>query len=461
MRDLQKIFGSLKGSRVGYRDVLRQIESAVKNGNIGAGYRLPPQRELAYELGVSVGTITRAYVEAERRGIVSAQVGRGTFITGVLPGRTATDAGELTDDLIDFSHNRLPIEGYAREFFKALNSIAKHSDAPMLLQLPEASNLRFRTAAAGWIGRTGFAVSPQNIVVCNGVQHGLAITLGALAKPGDIVLTEWLNYPGIRLLEKIYHLHLRGLPMDANGIELEALEAACKSGRARFLLCQPTVHNPTTITTSLSRRRKLAALVEKYDLTLIENDIYGFLPTEPILPISAHVPHRSCYVTGTSKSIGTGVRVGYVAAPDHLINDLAIAAHATAWIQSAFMPEVVSSWILDGTIGSIINWHRREAKRRHHIAATALNGLTYQSEPSSYHIWLHLPSGWRQEGFVEECRRANIKVTSSDLFVIGKKAPPRAVRICLGLQSHIQLERGLSILRRIIAAGPPFDPMTM
>lgn len=461
MRDLHKQFGNLKGEKLGYRDVLRHIEGAVRDGAMKAGYRLPPQRELAYELGVSVGTITRAYVEAERRGIVSAHVGRGTFITGALPGRTATDSGELTDGIIDFSHNRLPIEGYAREFFKALGSIANLTDAPMLLQLPEASSLRFRTSVAGWIRRTGLTVDPQNVIVCNSVQHGLAITLGALAKPGDVVLTEWLNYPGIRLFEKIYHLQLRGLPMDADGIDLEALEAACKRGRARFLLCQPTVHNPTTTTTSQSRRRKLAALVEKYDLTLIENDIYGFLPAEPILPISAHVPHRSCYVTGTSKTIGTGVRVGYVVAPSHLINELVMASHATAWIQSALMPEIVSSWILDGTIGSIINWHRREARRRQQIAETALDGLTYQSEPSSYHIWLHLPNGWRQDSFVTECRRQSIKITSSELFVIGKKAAPRAVRICLGLQSHAQLERGLSMLRRIMSAGPAFDPMTM
>jgi DNA-binding transcriptional MocR family regulator len=445
--------------RIRYTDIVDNLIDAVEKGLLLPGDRLLPQRILAYRLKIAVGTVTRAYAEAERRGIVVAEVGRGTFINRMpVAGSAITaDGGQ---DLIDFTHNRLPIDGYVGEFCTTLGYLSKRPNvAAMLDYPPSASDARFRTAGATWIRRTGLTVAPEQVVICNGVQHALAVIFGAFSKPGELVMTEELSYPGIRLLEKIFHLRLKGIPINEHGIDPDALEEACRVEAPKFLFCQPTVHNPTAVVMPQERRKKIGEIVEKYGISLIEDDIYAFLPQRASLPISALVPERSFYVTGTSKTIGTGVRVGYIVAPPRAVHELNTTVHGTTWIPAPFMAELVSMWIIDGTTLKIVEWHRREARKRQQIVSDVLKGFTYSSQESAYHIWLSLPASWRQEDFVRECLSRNIAINSSENFVIGQALTPHAVRICLGgFRSADNLERGLGVLREVLAEGPRRRP---
>lgn len=440
--------------RARYRDIVDNLVEAVEKGTLKPGDRLPPQRTLADQLKIAVGTVTRAYAEAERRGIVVAEVGRGTFVSGMTstgPAPGARNAAELAD----FTHNRLPIDDYVGEFCKTLGYLAKRPNVAALLDYPpNAADVRFRTVGAAWIRRTGLPVTPEQVVVCNGVQHGLSVILGALSNPGDLVLTEELNYPGIRLLEKTYHLRLKGVAIDMHGLVPEALDEACRKEKARFLFCQPTVQNPTAAVMPPERRRQIAELVKKHDLILIEDDIYAFMPVKASTPITARVPDRGFYVTGTSKTIGTAIRVGYIVAPPAAVHELAATVHATTWMPAPFMAEIASMWMMDGTANRIIDTHRHEARKRQEIAARVLSGFAYRSHESAFHLWLALPKPWRHEDFIRECLNRNVAVNSSQNFVIGRAAPPEAVRICLGgFRTAGSLERGLEALRDVIVNG--------
>lgn len=445
-----------------YVDIVEHLVDAVEKGSLLPGDRLLPQRILAYRLKIAVGTVTRAYMEAVRRGIVVAEVGRGTFVNR-MPAAGFTLAADSRHDLIDFTHNRLPIDGYVSEFCSTLGYLSKRPNvAAMLDYPPSASDARFRAAGATWIRRTGLAVAPEQVVICNGVQHALTVIFGALSKPGDLVMTEELSYPGIQLLEKIFHLRLKGISIDGHGLDPEALERACRVEAPKFLFCQPTVHNPTAVVMPQERRRKIAEIVEKYGIIMIEDDIYAFLPQHASLPISALIPERSFYVTSTSKTIGTGVRVGYIVAPPRAVPDLNTAAHGTTWIPAPFMAELVSMWIIDGTTLKIVDWHRSEARKRQQIVSEVLKGFSYSSQESAYHIWLSLPPSWRQEEFVRECLSRNVTINSSENFVIGQASAPHAVRICLGgFRSADNLKRGLGVLRDVLAEGPRHRPFVV
>ena len=359
--------------------------------------------------------------------------GARTFVSDLAERRKPKLVGEDDAEWIDLTINRPPSEGCSQDFGETLRKLSKRPDlADLLGHQPSKGHSKHRAAGAEWISRVGPSASPEQVIVCNGVQHGLAVAFAALSRPGDLILTEDLNYPGIKLLEKIYHLRLRGLAMDEDGLCPESLEEACKRDKAKFLLCTPTVHNPTASVVPLKRRERIAELAAKYDLVIIENDIHGFLPAEPMPPISTLVPERSYYINGTSKCIGAGVRIGYIVAPHSAVDEIATAVQATTWMASPLAAEIVSLWFNDGTADKIIQWHRREASARQKIAKQVLSDFDYTYHSVGYHIWLSLPEPWRREDFVKQTVKRHVLVTPAEAFVIGRAVAPHAVHVSLG-----------------------------
>jgi len=298
--------------------------------------------------------------------------------------------------------------------------------------------------------------------VCNGVQHALSALFGALARPGDVVLTEELNYPGIRLVGQLFGLRVHGLPMDAEGILPGAVEEASRTLGARFLFCTPTVQNPTAAVMSRRRREDIAAVVKAQDLTLIEDDIYGLLLRDRMLPVAALVPDRSFYVTGTSKCIAEGVRLGYVVAPPARVPQVITAVQATTWMPSAVSGEIVSRWLQDGTAESILQWHRDEAAERQALARKYLSAYRYTCHPVAYHIWLDLPEPWRSAQFVAQARQRGVLIVPAESFVIGRNPAPHAVRISLGgLDDRRAIDRGLRTIAALLSEPPLLAPIAV
>src|SRR5687767_10799558 len=198
----------------------------------------------------------------------------------------------------------------------------------LLGYVPHRGHARHRQAMAAWLSRSGLTVDPEHIVLTAGAQHGLSATFSALMKPGDTLLCEELTYSGARALAHHLHLKLRGVAMDAEGLLPEALERACRATRARVVYCMPRLQNPTSAIMSDRRRRQIAAVVEKHRLTVIEDDVYGFLSPERS-PLAALIPGRTVFVTSLSKSLFPGIRLGCVAAPPELAEKIGQAVWTT------------------------------------------------------------------------------------------------------------------------------------
>jgi DNA-binding transcriptional MocR family regulator len=443
-----------------YTNIVDAIAAAIQSNKARPGQRLPTQRELARRFGVALGTVSRAYAEAARRGLVSGTVGRGTFVA---PNASSTVEARRSQPLecIDLTINRPPVESCSRQFAGALARISRRrSMAPLLSHQPTAGRLEDRGAAAALIRGTGLVVEPERVVLANGVQHALAVVLGALASPGDLLVTEGINYPGIRLAAKIYNLRLQGLAMDGEGLLPDALREVCEQERPpRFLFCTPTAQNPTSSQMGQVRREAIAELAVRYKLIVIEDDIYGLMPEQPALPITALIPERSYYLTGTSKCLGAGIRLGHIVAPSQAAGDLITAAQATSWMASPLMAAIVTDWVNEGVIDRIIAANRLEAKTRQSLAADKLAGLSFSSHPFGFHLWLQLPEPWRQAEFVAQARKKALLIPSSEIFAIGRTEIPHAVRLSFGSVSDIQtLADGLQQLAILIAKGPQFQP---
>jgi DNA-binding transcriptional MocR family regulator len=404
--------------------------------------------------------VSRAYAEAAHRGLVSGEVGRGSFVRNEAPEFGVPAAGG-PEGLVDLSVNHPPPtkgEDRGELLGRTLAALARRSDLGRLLAYPpEAGAPAHRAAGAAWIARSGLKAPPENVLVSSGSQHGMTAVFAALLRPGDLVVTEAVTYPGMKALASLLHLRLLGVAMDEHGLRPDAFAAACRLG-AKALYCVPTLQNPTTAVMPEARRREIAAAARAHGVAIVEDDVHGRLHADPPPPLASFAPELSVYVTGTAKSVAPGLRIGFMLAPGPLVPRIAAGIRATTWMAAPLMAEIVCQWIKDGTAEQIVKRKRQEAAERQRLAAAVLGRFPFQSHEAAYHLWLHLPDPWRSETFAEEARRRGVAVTPAQSFVVGRAATPHAVRVCLGAPAdRRQLEKGLRTLAGILEASPHAD----
>ena len=429
-----------------YLAIVEALAADVGSGQLSSGSRLPTHRDLAETLGITVGTVSRAYAEAARRGLVSGEVGRGTFVRArSLP---PFSPGLRTSGLLDLSQNHPPPEGpgFRAALEKALLALARQADLGPLLDYPsDGGNDSDREAGAEWIARTGLPAEAGRVLVCAGSQHGLTTVLATLLQPGELLLTEELTYPGLKAAAGLLHLRLQGLPMDAHGLRPEAFEDACRGGAARALYTIPTIQNPTASVMPEERRREITAIARAHGVAVVEDDIHALLPPHRPLPIAAHAPELSYYLMSTSKTLVPGLRIAYVLAPEGMVGRLAASLRASVWAAAPLMAALASSWIRDGTADAIVAERRGEAAARQSLVRERLAEARFDAHPFGYYVWLHLPEPWRSDTFADELRARGVVVSPPEAFVVGRAPVPHAVRLCLGApRTREDLDRGLT-----------------
>jgi DNA-binding transcriptional MocR family regulator len=241
--------------------------------------------------------------------------------------------------------------------------------------------------------------------------------------------------------------------MDAEGIDAQAFEDACRRG-ARILYTTPTLHNPTAVTMSAGRRREIARIAEKYGAAILEDDVYGFLSPGAPLPLAAYAPANTYYLLGTSKSIAPGLRIGYAVCPRGMQQRIANTVRTTIWETSPLMSALVAKWIQEGAADRTIALKRAEVSARHELAKHILSQTTPPADTTP-HWWLALPAVWRAEDLTEECRKRGVGITPAAAFAVHRDDVPMAVRICLGAVSTRQrLQEGLQTVRELLELGP-------
>jgi DNA-binding transcriptional MocR family regulator len=435
-----------------YAALAATLAADIESGQLPAGTRLPTHRELADVLHVTVGTVTRAYALAAQNGWIEATVGRGTFVRA---GRIARKRDAPLEEAIDLAQNR-PTLGPQLE---ALASTLRALAVPM--QLAECANYapprgheRDRAAGATWISQLGYTVSAESVIVTSGVQSALFAVLSTVAQPGDAVALESLTYPGISALVQQQRLRACAVALDAEGMRVEAFEAVCQRERPRVLIAVPTRQNPTGSVMSTQRRRALAAVAERYDVLIVEDDIYGPLLEPRPAPLSSFAPDRSFYSVGTSKALLPALRIGFLALPAPYI-DRVTAALRTVGMASPILAEVTSRWIMDGTAARLLSWQRAEAHARQVIFERVLGRYEVPREASGFHRFIELPEPWKAGAFAEKLREQRILVAPTEAFVVGHGTVPRALRLCISSPpERADLERALTLIADLLAHAP-------
>ncbi len=439
-----------------YRLIANAIGEAATDGRLAPGERLPTQRQLADELGISLNTVSRAYAQAVERGFLCGEVGRGTYVRAPGPlsaSPSHAPTARRSDGPIDFTLN-LPATGEGAVLLaRTLISLgATTTLSPFLDFQTDADMGAHAQAAATWIGRLGLGVAAADVILTNGAQHGLMVALLATTRPGDVLLTESLTYAPITTLAR--HLGLKVFPvaMDGQGLSPEALETACASTAAKTLYCLPTLHTPTAITMNVDRRRAIAEVAERRGLTIIEDDVFGYLPDDRPPPLASFAPHRTLFVTSVSKSLAPGLRVGYLHAQGKWRHALRAAVNLSCWMPPPLMAEIASRWIADGSAERLNEFQRGEARARQRIARGILGAHGPMADTGGLHVWLPLPAHWRAEAFRTAAERQGVKVLTGETFAVRPKDAPQAVRLCLSHEStRARVTRGLEIVAGLLA----------
>jgi len=442
-----------------YRAIADALAEDIRAGRLAAGSQLPTQRDLAWRLHVTIGTVGRAYAEAERRGLTIGEVGRGTFVrpaAGIAPFTPGDMPREARDpDFIDLTINRPCTAGEAQLMAAALEQLAAEPDLASLLDYQTSTGRpEDRIAGAALLNGCGLRSMPEQVIATGGGQHAMACVIGALTHPGDTLAVEALTYPGLRALASLLHLRLAPIAIDEQGLIPEALEAACRATPVRALYTMPTLHNPTTATMPVARRKALAEVAQRHDLALIEDDVYGFLLDAPPPPLAQYAPERGFYITSVSKSLMPALRVGYVHAPKAQVEPIAAAVRATMYSAPPLMARIAARWIMDGTAGRLAEEKRAETRRRNRTARHILGGADCNGDPAAPHLWLVLSEPWRADDFVSAARRRGVGIIPAAAFAVIRQ-PPEAVRICLGAQTTAdRVERALVRLAELLASPP-------
>ena len=440
-----------------YRSIADAIAGGIRERRLKPGERLPTQRDLARQLGLTVGTITRGYSEAKRRGLVSGEVGRGTFVRRERPSAVAFSFRHRTDGVIDLSMN-LPVPSTSDQLLlDEIATLTQDGGMSDALGYQESwGAARHRECGAEWIRRSGLEATAEEVVVTCGAQHAMLIVFATRCQPGDTVLTEALTYPGMTALARLLHLRVEGVALDEDGLRPDALEDACRRHAPTALYVQPTVHNPTASVMSAARRADIADIAHQYDVAIVEDDIYGFLAPDAPPPLTQLAPERSYFLTSLSKSLLPALRIGFVFAPHDSIQALDRAMMASTWMASPISAQIAAACIERGVADRAVDSRLEETAARRRIAMKALGAHFPDRSPGQgYHLWLTLPEPWRVEDFVAEARARDVLVSSSETFVVGRGAAPHAVRICLGApETRAELEKGLGVVAELLDGSP-------
>jgi DNA-binding transcriptional MocR family regulator len=402
-----------------YQRLADGLHNAITAGTLTVGEQLPPQRELAYELGVSTGTITRAYDLATRRGDVTAVIGKGSFV--------ASPASRTKDGPINLRVN-LPAD--VGQGVDLATTLARSTAADFLSYVPFGGSEADRTAGTRYMKLGGVTAAPDDLIVTAGGQHALTTALMVATKPGDIILCEPDTFAGFLDFSRLTDRQVLAIPSDNDGIRPAAFEGLCAKHKPRAAFLTPTAQNPTGTTLSLQRRKAIAKSAIKHDVTLIEDGLYD--PLVPTVPTSLHTltPDKTFYIASLSKTVAPGLRVGYLICPHTYRDGANDMQHLLGMGPPKAMANIATGLIENGSAEKMTRAQASEISARQKLARKALHRWTAQEDVYAPHLWLPLPDYWTSDTFAAAAEAEGILVSPAGHFAV--ENPSNHVRLALG-----------------------------
>ncbi len=462
-----------------YRQVFQQLKDSINTGRLPKGSRLPATRELAGLLGLNRTTISAAYELLEAEGLISGQVGRGSFVTGaadhtagidwkslLLPSSSGPAIAQPAGELISFASSRPPEALFPMDDFRrSCEELIQSSEIASILQLGSPGGYApLRRYLMEQARREGVLGPGDDLIVTSGCQQALDLLQRILIRPGDAVALEDPVYPGVKNLFG----RAVGVRMGSDGIDLDDLQRAFEHERPRALVITTNFQNPTGATLPLHARKELLALARSYGVVVIENDTYGDLRYEGT-PIPALKAEDTILLRSYSKVAFPGLRVGWAIGPRAVIARMSEAKQLCDLHSDQLSQAVLLRFAESG---------RLEAHRQHALAAGAERlravlracqrhlpaGATFTRPQGGMNLWVRLPEPLDAGELLPRVQREGVTYLPGRYFTVSRP-DPGGLRLSFAGLTPEKIEAGVAVLGAIFAAevertqsAPRFDP---
>lgn len=443
-----------------YASIAEQLEADIANGRLLPNSKLPPQRDLAEFLDVSVNTITRAYAVCERKGIVYAMVGSGTFVSPQAVG-SAHATGVQKGDFIEMGMIE-PFPQLNSIVAKTVQAVVASAELDQLLDYhTPPSHFKHKQAGKKWMASNGHEVPAEEVLITSGTQNSMVVSLTALFRAGDKIAVDPYTYPNFIELAKLLHITLVPVPGDDNGMLPDALDKLCHENAIKGLYLVPSCNNPTTIVITGERRRQLADVTRQHDLILLEDDVHVFLEPERMeLPMAVLAPENTVYLSNVSKGVIGGIRVSFLHAPPRYRAALASGIFSINLKTPSLNAEITAEMILSGAAEQIARQKAGLAKGRYQLMKRLFPQFDAPGKLQYLSWWMELPEHLQQlDGTqVEQAALdAGVRVFHSNRFKVGNHGDaPSFIRVATcTVKTDWELLEGAARIKKLFQAAAP------
>ncbi|OYX41836.1 MAG: GntR family transcriptional regulator [Rhodobacterales bacterium 32-67-9] len=451
-----------------YLALTRALRDAVRTGGLQKGTRLPPVRDLAWRLGMTPGTVARAYQIVTQEGLLEAAVGRGTFVAATQP-KFGASQPLLVDSVgifarpkgdepgpADLRSPQLPDVGQNDAIAAIYQRLAREGGFDYLGYPGLRRDLDLRLALLDWLAdRNLGAFGADDIVLTQGGQNAIGLALQCCLKGArPHVILEELAYPGFRHAARLNRAEIVPVMIDGAGLSAEALDEACRRTGARIVCVTTEAQNPTTVRMPVERRAEIVAVARHHDLQIIEDDCYSVgVATAPSL--RALAPERTWHITSISKSLAAGLRFGGIVCPAGQGEPARLAAQHSYFGIARPIVDLITGLLSSGEADRLRDLTQAVFARRLEMTLNILGTFDISWQKGLAFVWLKMPDGWRASTFVREAETEGVLVRSADEYALIDGHSPNAVRIALdGASPEADFARALTAMARLLRSPP-------
>jgi 2-aminoadipate transaminase len=455
-----------------FMQVHEQIVDRIAAGELTPGMRLPPVRRLAAQLGINHMTVAKAYRDLAEAGFVEGRAGGGTHVRAPngagsrrARGSEPAAAGPLLSErlyelshapgVIGFTSNYpAPDSDCAKEFESCLQSVIADGLAPYFSYDPPNGRVAFRRSIVEYLAEHGVVTPLEDVIVTSGAQQAIELVLRFLVPHGASVIVERPAYYGVINALRTVGARILEVPLEADGIDIEKLEAYLSRHRPRLIYTNPTFQNPTGVTASAEKRRSILALARKHGVAILEDDHSSELRFSgspiPSIRALADPSDNVFYVRGFGKVFLPGTRLGYVLTPPHARRSLlALKAHSDLHT-NGIMQGAMAQFLARRNYPKILERMKKAyaAKQRQLIRSLSAGmpaGTLIGRPEGGLSLWLTLPEGTEVSELYYRAVRRGVAFVAGEVFY-ASHVNPRTLRVSFGLVGDDLLEEGVSRL---------------
>lgn len=444
-----------------YRAVAEMIRTAVTQEKIKEGDKLPPVRDLAWELKITPGTVARAYTLLTDEGVLQAEVGRGTFVSPQA-GKEGRDPQWLIQNLprdsgiVSLFSPRLPDVGQVDAIRRALREVADRPETDLLNYPSAGASEPARKAAARWLSTAQLGpVDPDRLVFTHGGQNAISLVMQCVLRGRrPVILVEELSYPGFRRAAELLRAEVVPVPMDDEGVIPEELDRLARTHSAQLFCTSPEVQSPTCVQTPLARREAVAEVARSHGFSILEDDCYR-LAEARVPGYRMLLPDQSWYIASISKLLTPALRIGFAIAPRTNDTDLRRAAEFGYFGLSTPLAEMIGVLLGTDAIARLAAEVRAEVGRYIRAAVNALGSYDLSWNEDVPFFWLRLPEGWRVSAFCQAAEARGLKIRSAEDFAMRDARVPHAVRIAVNAHVTLASFEAAMLRLRDLLDNPP------